>query len=165
MLSNCGVEKTLENPLDSRVIKPVNPKGNQPWIFIGMTDTEAEASLLWPPNVKSWTGKDPDAGKDWEQKKGTTEDEVVGWHHRLNEHESKQTPGDGGGQGSLACCSSWSRKQLDTTKPLNNKSLRWCIFNCISSCQALCYGLTRWVLHPVRYTLFYKHPHFINNIL
>ena len=83
------LEQTLESPLDSKEIKPVNPKGNQSWIFIGMTDTEAEAPILWPPDVKNWlSGKDPDAGKDWRQEeKGTTEDEMVGWHHRLNGHE------------------------------------------------------------------------------
>ena len=81
--------KTLESPLDCKKIKPVNPKRNKSWIFIGRTDAEAEAPILWPPDVKSWlTGKDPDSGKDWEQEeKGTTEDEMVGWHHRLNGHE------------------------------------------------------------------------------
>ena len=79
------LQKTLESPLDCKEIKPVNPKGNQSWIFIGRTDAEAEALILWPPYVKSWLiGKDPDAGKDWRQEKGTTEDEMVGWHHWLN---------------------------------------------------------------------------------
>ena len=84
-----GLEKTLESPLDYKEIQPVNPKGNQPWIFIGRTDVEAETPILWPPDVKSWlTGKDPDAGKYWgQEEKGTTEDEMVGWHHQLNEHE------------------------------------------------------------------------------
>ena len=84
------LEKTLENTLDCKEIKPVNPKGNQSWIFIGMTDTEAEAPILWPPDVKNWlSGKDPDAGKDWRQEeKGTTEDEMIGWHHWLVGHES-----------------------------------------------------------------------------
>ena len=87
MLSNCGVEKTLESPLDCKEIKPVNPKGNQSWIFIGSTD--AEDAILWSPDVKSWLiGKDHDAGKDWgQEEKGATEDEMVGWHHRLNGHE------------------------------------------------------------------------------
>ena len=85
------LEKTLESLLDSKEIKPVNLKGNQSWIFIGRTDAEAEAPILWPPDVKNWlTGKDPDAGKDWSQEeKGTTEDEMVGWHHQLNGHESE----------------------------------------------------------------------------
>ena len=87
------LEKILESPLDCTEIKPVNPKGNQPWIFTGRTDAEAEAPVLWPPDAKSQlNGKDPDAGKDWRQEdKGMTEDEVVGWHHWLNGHESEQT--------------------------------------------------------------------------
>ena len=96
------LEKTLESPLDSKEIKPVNPKGSQPWIVIGRTD--AEAPILWSPDAKSWpTGKDPDAGKDWRQEeKGMTKNEMVGWHHRLNGHGCEQQPGDGEGQGSLA---------------------------------------------------------------
>ena len=88
MLLNCGLEKTLESPLDCKEIQSVHPKGDQSWIFIGRTDGEAEAPILWPPDVKSWLiWKDPDAGKDWRQEeKGTTEDEMFGWHHRLNEH-------------------------------------------------------------------------------
>ena len=98
------VEKTLENRLDNKEIKPVNPKGNQPRIFIGRTDAEAETPILWPPDVKSWlNGKDPDAGKDWcQEEKGTTEDKMVGYHHQLNRHEFEQAPGDCEGQGSLA---------------------------------------------------------------
>ena len=86
------MEKTLESPLDCKEIKPVNPKGNQPWIFIGWTDAEVEAPILWPPHARSWlTGKDPDAEKDWRQEeKGTTEDEMAGWHHWLNECESDE---------------------------------------------------------------------------
>ena len=105
----------LENTLNSKEIKPVNPKGNHPWIFIGRTD--AEALILWPPDVKSrLMGKDPDAGKDWgQEEKGTTEDEMVGWHHWLNGHEFEQTLGNGEGQGSLVCCSPWGCKELDTT--------------------------------------------------
>ena len=111
MLLNCGLEKTLENPLDCE-IKPVSPKGNQPWIFIGRTDAEAEAPTLWPPNAKSWViGKDPDVEKDWgQEEKGTTEDEMVGWHHRLNGHGFEQTLGDGEGQRSLTCCSPWGHR-------------------------------------------------------
>ena len=100
------LEKTLENPLDCKEIKPDNPKGNQPWIFIGRTDAEAEAPILWPLDVKSQIiEKDPDAGKDWRQEKGTAEDEIVGWHHQLNGREFEQAPRDGKWQGSLACCS------------------------------------------------------------
>ena len=101
------LEKTLQSSLDCKEIQPVNPKGNQSWIFIGRTDAEAEAPIHWPLDAKSrLIRKDPDVGKDWRQEeKGTTEDEMVGWHHRLNGHEFEQTPGDGEGQGSLACCS------------------------------------------------------------
>ena len=95
------VKKTLESPLDCKELQPVNPKGNQPWILIGRTDAKAETSILWPPDVKNCLlGKDPDAGKDWRQEeKGTTEDEMVGWHHWLNGHEFEQAPGIGDGQG------------------------------------------------------------------
>ena len=116
-----GLEKTLESPLDSKEIKPVHPKGNQPWIFIGRTDAEAEAPIPWPPDAKSWLiGKDSDAEKNWRQEeKGVTEDEMVGWHHWLNGHEFQQAPGDGEGQGSLACCSPWGHKESDMTEWLN----------------------------------------------
>ena len=102
-----ALEKTLESPLDCKEIKPVNPKRNQSWIFIGRTDAEAETPILWPPDMKNWLiGKDPDAQKDWRQeKRGMTEDEMVRWPHRLNGHEFEQVPGVADGQGSLACCS------------------------------------------------------------
>ena len=116
------LEKTLESSLDSKEIKPVKTKGNQSWIFIGRTDAKAEAPIFWPPDVKSQLiGKDPDAGKDWRQEKGTTEVEMVGWHHQLNGHESEQTLGDCEGQGSLAYCSPWSYKESDMNELLNNK--------------------------------------------
>ena len=119
---NVVLEKTIESLLDCKEVKPINPKGNQSWIFIGRTDAEAEAPILWSPDAQSWlTGKDPDAGKDWRQEeKGMTEDEMVGWHHWLNWHEFEQAPGDGEGQGSLACCSPWSCKESDMTERLNN---------------------------------------------
>ena len=115
------LEKTLESPLDCKEIQPVNPKGNQSWRFIGRTDAEAETPILWPPDVKNWlNGKDPEAGKDWRQEeKGTIEDEMVGWHHWLNGHEFEQAPEVGDGQRSLACCSPWGCKELDTTERLN----------------------------------------------
>ena len=115
------LEKTLESPLDSKEIKPVNPKRNQPWIFNGRTDAEAEAPVLWPPDGKSWlTGKDPDSGKDWRQEeKGMTEDEMVGWHHWLNGYEFEKPQGVGEGQGSLACCSPRDCKESDMTERLN----------------------------------------------
>ena len=105
-------------------LKELKKKGNQPWIFIGRTDAEAEAPVLWPPDAKSWLiGKNPVAGQDWRQeKKGTTEDEMVGRHHHLNGHEFEQILGDSEGQGSLTCCSPWGRKESDTTEWLNNKS-------------------------------------------
>ena len=82
------LEKTPESPLDSKEIQPVHPKGDQSWVFIGTTDVEAETPVFWPPDVRSWLiWKDPDAGKDWRQKKEMTEDEMVGWHHRLDGHE------------------------------------------------------------------------------
>ena len=108
------LEKTLDSALDCKVFKPVNPKGNQPWLFIR---TVREAPILWPPGTKSrLTGEDPYAGKDWRQKeKRAAEDEVVGWHHWLNEHEFEQTQGDNEGQGSLAHCSSWGCKKPNMT--------------------------------------------------
>ena len=93
------LKKSLESPLNCKEIKVVNPKWNQSWIFIGRTDAEAEAPVLWPPDAKNWLiGKDPDAGKDWRQEeKGTTEDEIIGWHHQLYGHEFEQAPGVGDG--------------------------------------------------------------------
>ena len=100
------LEKSLESPLDSMEIKPVNPKGNQSWIFIRRMNAEAETPVLWPPDMKSQLiEKDSDPGKDWGQEKGTTEDEIVGWHHQLSYHEFEQTRGDSDGQRSLACYS------------------------------------------------------------
>ena len=118
MFLNCGVDKNLESPLDHKEIKPVISKGNQSWIFIGRTDAEAEGPILWPPDAKNWLlGKDPDAGKDWRQEeKGTTEDEMLVWHHWLSGHKFEQTPGDNEGQGSLVCCSPWGHKESDTNE-------------------------------------------------
>ena len=142
------LEKTLESPLDSKEIQAVNPKRNQLWLFIVRTDTGTEAPIFWPPNAKSQlTGKDPDAGKDWRQKeKRATEDETVGWHHWFSGHELGQTPGDGDGQGGLACCSPWGRKEWDTTWQLNwteyvftspppNNKTAWSTF--VKLCQIL----------------------------
>ena len=113
MFLKCVVlEKTLESPLHSNKIKPVHPKGNQSWIFTGRTD--AESLILWPPDVKNWLiGKDPDAGEDWRQeKKGMTEDKMVGWHHQFNGHKFVWTPAVGDEQAGLACCSPWGHKEL-----------------------------------------------------
>ena len=135
MLWTVVLEKTLESCLNSKEIKPVNSKGNQPWIVTGRT--EAEAPIFWPPDAKSQlTGKDPDAGKVWgQEEKGATEDETVGWHHWLNGHEFWQTLGDGEGQGSLACCSPWGHKESGTYGRLKNHQ-----------------GIQKGYLHP-------PHPH------
>ena len=119
-------QKMLESPLDSNEIKPLNLKGNQPWILIGRTDAEAEAAIFWPPDVNSWLiGKDPDTGKDWRQEeKETTEDEVVGWYHRFSRRELRQTLGYGEGQTGLACYSPWGHKDVDKTERLNNNN-KW----------------------------------------
>ena len=115
------LEKTLESPLDCKEIQLVHPKGNQSWIFTGRTNAEAETPVLWPPYVKNWLiGKDHDAGKDWRQEeKGTTQDEMVGWHHQLDGHEFEQAPRVGDGQGSLTCFSPWGHKESDMTEWLN----------------------------------------------
>ena len=115
------LKKILVSPLDCKEIQSVHPKGNQSWIFIGRTDVEGETPILWPPHANSWfIGKDPDAGRDWgQEEKGTTEDEIVGWHHRLDGHEFEWTLGVGDGQGGLACCDSRGRKESDTTERLN----------------------------------------------
>ena len=109
------------SPLDGKEIQPVHSKGDQPWVFFGRTDAKAETPVLWPPHAKSWLiGKDSDAGWDWRQEeKGTTEDEMAGWYHRLDGHKFEWTPGVGDRQGGLACCSSWGHKDLDTTERLN----------------------------------------------
>ena len=115
----------------------MNPKGDQSWVFIGRTDAEAETPVLWSPDAKNWlTGKDPAAGKDWRQEeKGTTENEMAEWHHRLDGHEFEWTPGVGDGQGSLACCSSWGHTELYTTEWLNwtLTILPYMIFSILSS--------------------------------
>ena len=121
------MEKTLESPLDCKEIQPVHPKGDQSWVFIGRNDAEAKTPVLWPPHSKSWLiGKDSDAGRDWGQEKGTTEDEMAGWHHQLDGHEFGWTPGWselGDGQGGLVCCDSWGHKESDTTEQLNWNTL------------------------------------------
>ena len=115
------LEKTLESHLDWEEIKPVSPKGNQPWIFIGRTDAEAEIPIFWLPDAKSrLIEKDLYAGKDWKQmEKWVADDEMVGWHHWHNGHEFEQALGVGDGQGSLACCSPWGHKESYSTQQLN----------------------------------------------
>ena len=115
------LEKTLESPLDWKQIQPVHTKGNESWTFIGRTDTEAETPILWPPDAKNWLiWKGPDAGKDWGwEEKGTTEDEMLGWHHQLDGYRFGWTLGVGDGQGGLTCCSPWGGKESDVTERLN----------------------------------------------
>ena len=121
------LEKTLESSLECKEIQPVHSKGDQPWVFFGRTDAKAETPILWPPHVKSWLiGKDSDAGRDWgQEEKGMTEDEITGWHHRLDGHEFEWTPGDGDGQGGLVCFDSWGLKESDTTERLKWTELNW----------------------------------------
>ena len=120
------LEKTLESPLDCKEIQPGHPKGDQSWVFIERTDVEAETPILWPPDAKSWLiWKDPDSGNNWgQEEKGTTEDEMVRWHHWLDGCGFEWTPGVGDGQGGLECCDSWGCKELDMTEQLN-----WTEFN------------------------------------
>jgi len=125
------LEKTLESPLDCKEIQPVHPKGNKCWVFIGRTDAKAsEAPILRLYNVKSYLiGQDPDAGKDQRQeRKGMTEDKMVGWQHRFNGHGFEQTPGDSEVQGSLACCSPWGLKESDTTERLDSNKGQLCAY-------------------------------------
>ena len=146
------LEKTLESPLDCKEIQPVHSKGDQSWVFFGRTNAKAETPILWPPHAKSWLiGKDSDAGRDWgQEEKGTTEDEMAGWHHQLDGHESGWTPGVGDGQGGLRCCNSWGYKESDMTERLNwtevIDSVYWlgglstskCYIVCVQMCLTLC---------------------------
>ena len=147
------LEKTLESPLECKEIQPVHPKGNQSWIFMGRTDAKAETPILWPPDAKNWLiWKDPDAGKDWRQEeKGMIEDEMVGWHHRLDGLEFDQAPGVGVGQGSLACCSPWDHKELNTTERLN-----WTEMSCSSSNFSLWFNIYGWIVWSSLYSDRYK---------
>ena len=119
------LEKTPEGPLNCQEIQPVHPKGNQSWVFIGRTDAEAETPIVWPPDAKVWLiWKDFDVGRDWgQEEKGTTEDEMAGWHHWFDGHESQWTLGVGDGQGGLACFGPWGCKESDTTEWLNRTEL------------------------------------------
>ena len=156
----CAVvlEKTLESPLDCKEMKPVNPKGNQTWKFIGRTEVETEAPIFWPPDAKNWLiGKAPDAGQDCRQEeKGMIEDEMVGWHHWLNRHELEQALGDGEGQVSLACCSLWG---CTSWTPLSNWT-KFSFFNV--SCCILQVNIFFWSVFIVTNSslpsLFYMFP-------
>ena len=151
------LEKTLASPLDCKEIQPVHSEGDQSWVFIGRTDAEAETLILWPPDAKSWLiWKDPDAGRDWgQEEKGTTEDEMAGWHHQLDGHEFEWTPGVGDGQGGLACCDSWGRKESDTTEWLNWTELKYCFperiyfIPCNFSKTVKCLEIRLWVCFKV----------------
>ena len=149
------LEKTFESPLDNE-IKPINPKGNQPWIFIGRTDANTETPILWPPDVKNQLNrKDSDAGKDWWQEdKGMTEDEMVRWHHRLNGHEFEQVLGHGVGQGSLVCCSPWGHKESDMTERLNNNIIQLILIKVIYSLDTLFPHESKGVLYHHLISLF-----------
>ena len=137
MLLTCGVgEDSWESLGLYKEIQPVHPKGDQSWVFIGGTHVEAETPVLWPPDEKSWLiWKDLDAGKDWgQEEKGMTEDEMVGWHHWLDGHGFGWTLGIGDGQGGLACCSSWGRKESDMTEQLNWTELNWTEYIYVYEC-------------------------------
>ena len=127
----------LKVPLDCKKTKPVDPKGNQPWIFTGKTDAKVEAPILWPPNVKSWlVRKDPDAGKDWrKEEKGMTEDEMVGWHHWLEGRKFEQALGECEGQGNLACYNPQGCKESDMPEWLNNSNML-CEWPCVTKSGA-----------------------------
>ena len=126
MRLNCGVGEDSWESLGLHEIQPAHSEGDQPWDFFERNDAKAETPVLWPPHAKSWLiGKDSDAGRDWgQEEKGTTEDEMAGWHHRLSGCEFEWTPGDGGGQGSLSCCNSWAHKESDRTERLNWTELK-----------------------------------------
>ena len=156
------LEKTLESPLDCKEIKPVNPKGNQSWIFIGRTDAEAKAPIFWPPDVKSWfIRKDTDAGKDWRQEqKGITEDKMFWWNHQLDGHEFKQALGVDDGQASLTCCTPWAHRVSDTPEQLNWTELTYLgPLSCFHILSSLFSGLTirsGCSLMTVRYQVFFS---------
>ena len=120
-------ELMLESPLDCKEIQSVHSKRDQPWDFFGRNDAKAETPVLWPPHAKSWfIGKDSDGGRDWgQEEKGTTEDEMAGWHHRFDRRGFEWTPGVGDGQGGLVCCDSWGPKDLDMTEWMNWTELNW----------------------------------------
>ena len=140
MLLNCGAGEDSKSPLDCKEIQPVHPKGDQSWVFIGRTDVEAETAILWPPDAKSWLWKRPWC---WERlkagEKGMTEEEMVVWHHQLNGHQFEQILGDSEEQGCLACCSSWGRKESDTTEWLNWTDV-WAVVNSALLLDALSYN-------------------------
>ena len=142
--------RLFESPLDCKEIQPVYSEGDQSWVFFGRTDAKTETPIFWPSHVKSWfIGKDPDAGRDWgQEEKGTIEDEMAEWHHRLNGCEFEWTPGVGDGQGGLACYSSWGRKESDTTERLD-----WTELKILLTGVGLCS-----IENFIKYVLFSKTP-------
>ena len=159
----------LVSPLDCKEIHPVHPKGDQSWVFIGRADAKAETPVLWPADAKSWLiGKDPDAGGDWgQEEKGMTEDEMAGWHHRLDAREFGWTPGVGDEQGGLVCCDSWGRKESDTTEWLNctelMESRKMVLINLFSVIFIILFSLIKWqpvwqnaVGHRCKLTLYHE---------
>ena len=140
------LEKTLESPLDCKEIQPVHSEGDRPWDFFGRNDAKAETPVLWPPHAKSWLiGKDSDSGRDWgQEEKGMTEDEMAGWNYRLDECDFEWTPGNGDGQGGLACCNSWARKELDMTEWLNWTELTGSSLNMYWECFVVSRG--KWLI-------------------
>ena len=166
MLLNCGFVEHYWQSLSCKEIKPVNPKENQSWIFIGRTDIEAEAPILWLPDAKNLlTGKYPHAGKDWRwEEKGTTEDEMVGWHHLLNGHEFEHALGVGDGQGSLACCSPWGHKALDMTERQNWTELGQLKKEATIQLGWMCFGFTNQKVFP-NYFLVNGFQNLILNLL
>ena len=146
------LEKALESPLDCKEIQLVHRKRDQSWVLIGRTDVEAETPILWPPDVKNWLiGKGPDAGKDWGwEEKGTTEDEMAGWHHWLDGHGFAWTLGVGDGQGGLVFCGSWGCKESDMTDRLNWTELNWFGISAFVFC---CFPEIVWVSWQHRYSV------------
>ena len=152
------LEKTFESPLDCKETQPVHSEGDQPWDFFGRNDAEAETPVLWAPHAKSWLiGKDPDAGRDWGQEgKGTPEDEMAGWHHWLDGHESECTSGVDDGQGGLAHCNSWGCKESDTTERLNWTELNHYCGNHFMMYANQIIMMNTLNLHSVMYQLYNK---------
>ena len=155
MLLNCGVGEDSWESLRLQGDRPVHPKGSQSWLFIERIDVEAETPILWPPDAKNWLiGKDPDAGKDWgQEEKGTTEDEMVGWHHWLSGPKFEYTLGIGDGQGCLACCSPWGCKELDMTERLNWTEMGYAQ-GLYYGCLVTLIGVLGWNQILITWTLF-----------
>ena len=162
------LEKTLESPLDCKEIQPVYPKGDQSWVFTGRTDPEAETPIFWPPDAKSWLiGKDPDAGKDWgQEEKGTTEDEMVGWHDWLDGHGFGWSPGVGDGQGGLAWLSDWTElystgnsTQYSLITYMRNKSEKECIYVLCVTKSLTCTPETNNIINQLWYKIKLKITH------